>query len=431
MTDDAEGDCSLPVRIRTERGTAIAHGILSTTRPRCFDVPDEAQVADASSTRTEVFRSYCSWVLVDVITRQGAVITRRLPLIGRTTQHTIDLVPEDIPDWLMWAAGDVNLAPQARVSFSDTPACHVIGRLWARRLGKCRPVELPLEGLETKEYATQFELTTSDPSVLQLGGPGIPSRFISLPLGRVRILLTANAATRAFGDALNVAVSRLPAGPRNILLSLLSLDESEHLSDVEEELGKGFDWAGVGEDALSGCALGYAALRLRALDRFTLSDARNLFDMARGSPDAAIVFASRAILEDEPDYSQVLRLLNVGIHAGLPVLAQSLSAANSVLNCLRRRAIQIDQKLLAHVTDKAWRYSGALTRGSPFMCFYGSAPGLPGIQQSANGREREVGSGFRKAVAIARSAFKPVSSTTLICADQDVSTSQYVHFGST
>jgi hypothetical protein len=425
LTDDADGDFALPVRIRSESGTVIDRGILSTRRPKAFQLSDEKHASNTSSDHSTL-----SWVFVDIVVRHGAAITRRIPVIGHATHHTIELVPEDIPGWLAWAAADVNLMPRERISFSDTPAYHVTGKLWARRFGKWRPVELGIGADHTNQYAKQFELTTSEPSLLQISGPELPSRFISLPQGRVKVLLAAAARQGVNGDALNIVVSRLPAGPRNTVLSLLSITDAEQ-AGVAEELGEGFDWQGVGEDPLSGCALGCAAMRLRAFDRFTLADARSLFDLARGSSDAAIVFASRAIAEDNPDFAQVMRLLSVGLEGAVPVLAQSLAAANMVLDCLRRRAAQIDQRSLAALADKARAYSSAKAGATLFMSFYGSAPDVPGMQQAAQRPDQETVSGLGKAFTAVLSSFKPVASTTLVCAERKISQAHRAPVGAT
>ncbi|SAL82274.1 hypothetical protein AWB74_06212 [Caballeronia arvi] len=406
--NDDEGDFALPAEIKNELGSVLDRDMLSTKRLRTVLLPDEAHSTGAST------GAGVSCVFVELTTRHGARISRRLPLIGRFTEHTIDLCPDDIPDWLTWAAADVDLAQHARISFSETSASHVWGRLWARRLSAWRPVNLTVDQEKSNDYAKQFELTTHEPSVLQIGGPDLPSRFVSLPEGRVKVLLTANAADRADGDPLNVVVSRLPTGPRNTLLSLLSMNQSVHAAGVAKELGDGFDWERVGDDPLSGCALGHAAIRLHALDRFTLADAGSLLQMARVSSDAAILLATRAIAEDASDVSRVIRLLDVGIGRGLPVLAQSLTAANVALDVLRRRANRVDQKVLAALTEKARNYSRANAGAGPFMSFYGWKPYVPHDQQATRRCERSSGGSVVNAIAAIASAFKPMPSTPLI-----------------
>ena len=428
LTDDAEGDFALPVEIKDELGSVIYRGILSTKRLKTVQLPDEPHLTGAASGGAGPTGAGLSHVFVELTTRNGASITYRLPVIGRFAQHTIDICPDDIPDWLMWAAADVNLARQARVSFNDTSAYSVWGRLWARRLNTWRPVNLAIDLEKSNDYAKQFELTTCEPSVLQIGGPEVPPRFVSLPEGRVKVLLTANPAGVAKGDPLNVVVSRVPAGPRNVLLSLLSMNQSVHAAGVAKELGDGFDWKGVGDDPLSGCALGYAAMKLRALDQFTLADAGSLLQMARGSSDAAILLATRAIAEDASDVSRVMRLLDVGIERGLPVLAQSLAAATVALDALRRRPKQVDQKMLAALTEKARRYSRAKVGAGPFMSFYGWTPHAPGHEQATDGRDRASIVNVGRVVSAIVSGFKPMPSVALIHTERSAR-QQRVHVG--
>jgi hypothetical protein len=201
-----------------------------------------------------------------------------------------------------------------------------------------------------------------------------------------------------------------------------------HAAGVAKELGDGFDWKGVGDDPLSGCALGYAAMKLRALDQFTLADAGSLLQMARGSSDAAILLATRAIAEDASDISRVMRLLDVGIERGLPVLAQSLAAANVALDALRRRPKQVDQKMLAALTEKARRYSRAKVGAGPFMSFYGWTPHAPGHEQETDGRDRASIVNVGRVVSAIVSGFKPMPSVALIHTERSAR-QQRVHVG--
>ncbi|WP_146150049.1 hypothetical protein [Caballeronia novacaledonica] len=408
--------------VRHSRGSTVDRIVLSTKRPTTVIVPDEPHLR----ARTEAANADLSFVDVDLAVPHGPKISCRIPLIGRFVQHTIDLVPDNIPRWLAWAAAEVNL--RARASFSDTSAYHVWGRLWAYRLGAWRPVDLAVDKIESNDYAKQFELTTREPSVLQIGGPAILPRLVSLPEGRAKVLLKANAETAASGDPLNIVVSRVTEGPRNTLLSLLSMNHSMYAESVAKELGSGFDWKGIGDDPLSGCALGYAAMRLRALDRFTLSDARSLFQLARGSSDAAIVLAARELADNAPDLSRVIRLLDVGIGRGVPVLAQSLAAATAALDDLRRRPIQTDEKMLATLTEKARGYSQAKAGEGSFLSFYGQAPHMPGRQQQHQSYDHHAIRRFGAAVASVASVFKPMSATVLINTERSIEQPQHAGF---
>jgi hypothetical protein len=269
----------------------------------------------------------------------------------------------------------------------------------------------------------QFELTR-EPSVLEIGGPAILSRLISLPEGRMKVLLKANTTSHADGDPLSVVVSRVTAGPRNTLLSLLSLNHSIYSASVAQELRSGFDWKGVGDDPLSGCALGHAAMRLRALERFTLSDARSLFQLARGSSDAAIVLGVRELAENAPDLPRVIRLLDVGIGRGVPVLAQSLAAATAALDVLRRCPNQMDQRMLATLSEKARRYTQAKVGEGPFLSFYGRAPQSPGRQQTSQSPDRPETRRFGTVVASIVSGFRPVAATVLISTEKSAAPTQ-------
>lgn len=428
LTDDDEGDVALPAEIKSEFGSLVERVILSTRRPTTVQLPDDAyRGREQADSRGASRHGGLSFVVVELATRNGSTITRRIPLIGRFAQHTIDLVPDDIPEWLMWAAADVDLTRGARALFADTPAYHVWGKLWARRLGAWRPVDLLISDEKSNGYAKQFELTTHEPSLLQIGGPEIEPRFVSLPEGHVKVLLTANAAGSSSRDALNIVVSRVSAGPRNTLLSLLSLNQSQHGNSVARELSDGFDWQGVGEDALSGCALGFAAMRMHALDRFTVADALSLFEMARGSSDAAIVLASRELADDTADLSRVLRLLDVGVGRAIPVLVQSLAAAMSVLETLRRRADVAEQRMLASLTERARTYSRARTGGGPFLSFHGWAPHAPGEPRAAHSWEHAAIRGVGSAVAALASGFKPSAATALIHTERTVSRPHHVN----
>ncbi|MFM0136266.1 hypothetical protein [Caballeronia grimmiae] len=351
-------------------------------------------------------------MVVDITTRRGGHVKRRIPLVGRFSQVAIDLVPEDLPDWLMWAAADVDMATQPRVPFGDTSAYQVWARLWASRLGTWRPVDLAIHDARTNAYAKQFELELREPSLLQIGGPQLPSRFISLPDGRVRVLLTA--AQSAFGDPLHVVVSRIPARPRNTLLSLLSMTQLLHATDISKELLGAFHSDDLSDDALSGCALGYAAIRLHLLDRFALADAERLFRRSLGRSDAAILLAARELAESTPDFSRVIALVNVGIGRGTPVLAQSMTAARVALNALRRRTHRNGKGRVSALEEKVRSFSEAQADAGPFLSFYGAAPHCPGKQQEPRNLGRNPILNIHAKLAPAAPGAKPSSATMLV-----------------
>ncbi|MDR5808826.1 hypothetical protein [Caballeronia sp. LZ019] len=349
----------------------------------------------------------------------GPNITRRIPFIGRFAQHTIDLVPDDVPDWLTWAAAHVDLAEASRLSFSETRAYQVWGRLWTQQFGTWRPAELVSTEHRSNDYAKQFELSTREPSLLQIVGPELSACFVSLPAGHVKVLLTPRKSDREDDYPLNVVVSRVSEGPRNALLSLLAMDEMVQAPRLAEELTNGFDWNSVRDDPLIGCALAHAAIRLRARDRFTLADAVSLFQSARGSADAAILLANRELADSPSDLPRVLRLLDVGIGRALPVLAQSLAVASTALDTLRRHEEQIDQKMLVALTDKARMYLRAKANAGPFLGFYGQTPltareRCESTQQSSGVHVPLAARTVGHALAAIASGFRPVAATSLI-----------------
>jgi hypothetical protein len=422
LTDGDDGDIVLPVEIKNDRGSVVDRIVLSTKRPATVTLSSDPRSSDDLLEDITGAHTAISFVDVELGLQHGPHSRRRISLVGRFDQHTIDLVPDGVPEWLAWAAAEVNL--HALTSFSETSAYHIWGRLWVRRLGTWRTVNLAIDEAKSNDYVQQFELTTREPSVLEIGGPAILSRLISLPEGRMKVLLKANTTSHADGDPLSVVVSRVTAGPRNTLLSLLSLNHSIYSASVAQELRSGFDWKGVGDDPLSGCALGHAAMRLRALERFTLSDARSLFQLARGSSDAAIVLGVRELAENAPDLPRVIRLLDVGIGRGVPVLAQSLAAATAALDVLRRCPNQMDHRMLATLAEKARRYTQAKVGEGPFLSFYGRAPQSPGRQQTSQSPDRPETRRFGTVVASIVSGFRPVAATVLISTEKSAAPTQ-------
>ncbi|MFM0137442.1 hypothetical protein [Caballeronia grimmiae] len=420
LSDDDKEDVALPAEVKSEQGSAVERVIISTRHATTVELPD-----DAGMTRRQAEsvgrsgHSGLSAVVVKVATMNGPNITRRIPFIGRFAQHTIDLVPDDVPDWLTWAAAHVDLAEASRFTFSRTRAYQVWGRLWTQRFGAWRPVELEITEHRSNDYAKQFELITGEPSLLQIGGPELPACFVSLPTGHVKVLLTPGLNAQADDYPLNIVVSRVSEGPRNALLSLLAMDEMVQAPRLAEELTNGFDWNSVRDDPLIGCALAHAAIRLRARDRFTLADAVGLFQSARGSADAAILLANRELADSPSDLSRVLRLLDVGIGRALPVLAQSLTVASSALDVLRRHESEIDQRMLVALTEKSRMYLRARANAGPFLSFFGptpvtarerseTAPASSSVQVPV--AARTVGA----ALAAIATGFKPVAATSLI-----------------
>jgi hypothetical protein len=351
----------------------------------------------------------------------------RIPLIGQFVTHTVDLVPDELPGWLRWAAADVDLSERARARFIDTRAHDIWGRLWTRRLSTWRAGSLTIEQEQRNAYSAQFELTINEPSVLEIGGPELRSRFIVLPQGRMKVLLAPNNACLASEDPLRVVITRCSSFARNVLLSLLSINQNIYSADVTRELSSDFDWNAIGQDTLSGCALGYAALRLGALDLFSQSDAETLFEMAHASSDAAILLATRAMADGTTDSAKLLRLLDVGIGRGLPVLAQSLSAANVAFDRLRRSSNSVNQKKLDALAEKGRTYAQARADVSPFMNFYGYSPDAPGRSRNTGSTRHGTLHGATAAAAALMSSLRPMPWATLVCSEKTTVAPQHNH----
>lgn len=436
LSDDDKEDVALPAEVKSERGSVVERVIISTKHATTVELPDDANGGGrASESMGRPGSSGLSAVVVKVSTMNGPNITRRIPFVGRFAQHTIDLVPDDIPEWLTWAAAHVDLAEASRVSFDETPAYQVWGQLWAPRFGTWRPVELVIHQHRSCAYAEQFEVDTREPCLFQIGGPELPPCFVSLPAGHVKVLLTPNMHAEGHEYPLSVVVSRASEGPRSALLSLLAMNEMVQAPRLAEELTNGFDWNSVRDDPLIACALAHVAIRLRARDRFTLADAVNLFQTARGSPDAAILLANRELADTPADLPRVLRLLDVGIGRTLPVLAQSLTAAAAALETLRRHADQIDQKLLATLLEKSRMYTRARANAGPFLSFYGKAPYIASeLERHENAHApskvhvpmaaRTIG----RALAAIASGFRTIAATSLIDTEKNAAHAQAKRF---
>lgn len=270
LTEDTDGDCAIPFRLSDESGSIVDQGLLSSKRTKRITLTQASRGAIPCS-------SALTYLSLELIRRDGSRFSYRIPLIGQFVTHTVRLPPDDLPCWLQWAAGEIDLSERARARFIDTRAHDVWGRLWTRRLTAWRPGSLNIEREKRNAYAAQFELTVSEPAVLEIGGPELRSMFIALPEGRSKVLLTVNSECTATEEPLRIVVTRCSSPSTNVLLTLLSINQNIYSADVARELSNNFDWAAIGQDTLSGCALGYAALRLSALDLFSQVDAECLF----------------------------------------------------------------------------------------------------------------------------------------------------------
>ncbi|WP_244851447.1 hypothetical protein [Caballeronia sp. SL2Y3] len=411
LTEDTDGDCAIPFRLSDESGSIVDQGLLSSKRTKRITLTQASRGAIPCS-------SALTYLSLELIRRDGSRFSYRIPLIGQFVTHTVRLPPDDLPCWLQWAAGEIDLSERARARFIDTRAHDVWGRLWTRRLTAWRPGSLNIEREKRNAYAAQFELTVSEPAVLEIGGPELRSMFIALPEGRSKVLLTVNSECTATEEPLRIVVTRCSSPSTNVLLTLLSINQNIYSADVARELSNNFDWAAIGQDTLSGCALGYAALRLSALDLFSQVDAECLFEMARGSSDAAILLATRAIAEGTTDLPKVIRLLDVGLGRGLPVLAQSLIAANVALDRLRRSAGSVNDKKLQTLTEKGRMYAQARADLGPFMSFYGRAPDAPLRSRDAARKGQRRWTGVTAAAADVIATLRPMPRATLVRSEE-------------
>ncbi|WP_250475377.1 hypothetical protein [Caballeronia sp. GAFFF1] len=418
LTEDSDGECVIPFRLSDESGSVLDQGVLSSKRIKRITISRDSRGDIKAFAGASSNPSALTYLTLELMRRDGTSMSCRIPLIGQFVTHTVDLVPDELPGWLRWAAADVDLSERARARFIDTRAHDVWGRLWTRRLSTWRPGSLRIEQEQRNAYAAQFETTIDEPSVLEIGGPELRSRFIVLPQGRIKVLLAPNNACPGSEDPLRVVVTRCSSSARNVLLSLLSINQNIYSADVTRELASDFDWDAIGQDTLSGCALGYAALRLGALDLFSQSDAETLFEMAHASSDAAILLTTRTIAEGTTDSAKLLRLLDVGIGRGLPVFGQSLSAANVAFDRLRRSADSINQKKLDTLAEKGRTYAHARADVSPFMNFYGCSPDAPGRSRSTGSTRHGTLHGATAAAAALMSSLRPMPWATLVCSEK-------------
>jgi len=387
-------DVVLPAEVRTLDGGLLSRVLISSKGPVAVELPDDlnqpvgAQGTDGTPTAPQMPEQ------VTVAARMpfGEEVRRRVNIEGPVTDCEFALKTSS-HEWLGWAATRLNLAKTVDLSFDETPAYKVWGKLWTLEWGTWRPKTFEPQAVEGDRYARQFEVLLGEPTLLQLGGPQFAIRFVSLPRGRVRILLTPNPSTSPNADPLKIVVSTVGATNEEMLLSLIAADALMTAEPLARELAKRFNWSSdaLRKDPVPAFALGYSALKLNARDLFTLDHARSLCQMAPDSPDAAILLASRELAEGTNDLSTVLNLYDVGLGQALPVLAEAMRAAHEglVLLSLDTEA-KLGKKLLSTLSARAGRYMSARAWAGPFFSFYGPEPLAPSAQRYYGESSAEV-----------------------------------------
>lgn len=358
---------ALPVKVLDADGAVLAEGVASLERPAEFKLME-----------------YCETVFVRLIWPSGKTETQRVVLLSSATAKiTFSDAKIAHNEWSAWAIPRLN----ARTSLADSDRpkdmtilsyANVWLRVWRFDRGQWSTTPMVPRMQYKSDVARQIDLDLdAKPHLLQIGGSGVPWRFVALPgAGPCRVLLTPNHSKDPRSDSLKVVVTSFRADAET-LLEFLARDEVQAANTMANSEAMAVAlFEEKFADPIAAVAGAYYLLRIENWERVPLTWWANLSSNFNWIPDTAILHCVRLLhagLEDEHARSEAMDLFKACLDRGWPVYEEGLQLLQEASSLLRNIASREDAEYFARVetlvTAKTW--AGAA------LSFYGREPAKP------------------------------------------------------
>jgi hypothetical protein len=359
---------ALPAKVLDVDGSVVAEGVVSVDAPVTLEVPETTGLAFVRLT----------WPSGRFVTQR--VDLEKVPHLSVTFQDS-HIAPGE--RWSAWAIPKLNprtpLAnPTEDIDLGLDRFANVWLRLWKFDRGAWLPEPLEPEATYRNKAAWQFDLTLeARPWLLQIGGPLVRWRFVSLPGdGPARVLITPKDSTDPRADELKVIVTSFREDAET-LLEFLARDAMDAVHALAESASLANELiAHKIDDPVSAVAAAYYLLRVNAWSGVPLERFQNLSKRFPWLPDAAIVHCIRLLREgsDAQDSDLLSHQLFVqALQRGWPLYSEGVTLLQEAATSLRGTFASSDRESFEHVhalgAAKAW--AGAVAS------FYGRSPEAP------------------------------------------------------
>lgn len=253
-------------------------------------------------------------------------------------------------------------------------------RLWARNQGSWSVGQWPQPETSRDSDAVRYWFQTGQQQyMLQIGGPQIPWRMVSLPAAR-RLEVTIRPSASLDEPELTVTV----ATDNNLaeaMLGYLTLGALGHAEQLVNEQAEALLF-GKAADPAAAAVGGYYLLRITDLQRLH-NWPQNLANWMRWMPDGAVIHAWQLIREQqeaqipsEEAFSVSRGRLLEAVERGTPVYTEGLRLLVAGLKLLDFEAEGGDREV-RDALDRVRPFAAAADLGQPTTTFTGSSPFSP------------------------------------------------------
>ena len=368
-----QSDLVLPLRVMDSDGSVVAEGAVGSRGPASLDVSAAAE----------------GNLFVRLTWPSGKTLTKKVIDAGVDGEVVFSDDALSRHEWAAWAVPRLN----ERVDLSEVRTQPIPERqkleafaeatvaLWAFPDGGSAWVPAAIAVTETlqDEAALQFDTLLPQGSwLLQLRGGEMNSRFISLPSGACRVLVTPNESTDRRKEPLKAVVTGFRQDSEN-LLEFLSRDSMRAAASLARYDGMAVRLLGdAASDPFAALAGAYYLVRTDWWRDAPIDGFRNLHQAFPALADTALIYLTvlvRKGLATEADEAEAGRLFAQAEALPYPVYSEAMRLLQEVASVLRfsdmKPAPGVFSMVQNLVAAKAWA-------GSSFS-FYGESPSRPAV----------------------------------------------------
>ena len=269
-------------------------------------------------------------------------------------------------------------------------------RLWARSKGSWGVEQWPQPETSWDSDAVRYWFQTGRRQyMLQIGGPQIPWRMVSLPATqRLEVSIRLSGSRDEPELTVTVATDNNPAEAMLGYLSLGALGHAELVSKQSEAL-----LFGKAADPAAAAVGGYYLLRMSDLERLH-NWPQNLANWMQWMPDGAVIHAWQLIREQQEAEERSEEAFSIGrarlleaVERGTPVYTEGLRLLVAGLKLLDFEADGRDREV-RDALDRVRPFAAAADLGQPTTTFTGSGPLSPSMSPTYGLPESQTGLAF-------------------------------------
>jgi hypothetical protein len=365
-----DASLALPVRVLDADGSVLGEGASSVDAAATIDLPETADL-----------------VFVRLSWPSGRSEVQRVSLANTSTASVTFSDNQIAPnEWSAWAVPKLNPNTPLKKARVDLDLGldrfdRVWLRLWKFGDGAWSLQKIVPDATYRNGAVWQLDFSLEQfPWMLQIGGPNVVWRCVSLPGGGpARVLITPKDSTDPRADALKVVVTGFRADAET-LLEFLARDSMRAVDSLarSEALAKQL-FADKFSDPVSAVAGAYYLLRVDAWQRIPRSWFENLWQSFPWVPDTAVIYCIRLLREGrQPDASATVAFTSFVecLRRGWPLYGEGIALLQEASAVLRgtepTEHVAFDQ-VQALGAAKAWAGAAA--------SFYGRSPDTPSARQ--------------------------------------------------